>query len=86
MPNARKLLKNIDKWRKKEREAHYKWREVSERLALARAAYIVYMNQCPYFIEPPDKVNYHYKLANGNYGIYIGEPDIPTIFKEAFNE
>jgi len=70
--NEAKLLKNIDKWRKKEREAQRKLREVSERLALAKASYIVYMNGCPYKVEPDNR--------------FVTSRDMPDIFKEAFNE
>ena len=56
--NEKKLMKDINKWRKKLSEA-------SERLALAKASYIVYMgNQCPYYVEAPDNLRVYKEAFN----------------------
>uniref|UniRef100_A0A6M3LF03 Uncharacterized protein n=1 Tax=viral metagenome TaxID=1070528 RepID=A0A6M3LF03_9ZZZZ len=63
--NEKKFLKDINKWRKKEKGAQKKLRDISERLALAKASYIVYMgNQCPYYVEAPDNLRVYKEAFN----------------------
>ena len=55
--NEKKLMKDINKWRNKLAEA-------SERLGLAKAKYINYMNQCPYYVEAPDNLRVYKEAFN----------------------
>jgi len=55
--NEKKLMKDINKWRNKLAEA-------SERLGLAKAKYINYMNQCSYYVEAPDNLRVYKEAFN----------------------
>jgi len=80
--NEKKLMKDINKWRKK-------FNEAAEQLKLAKASYIVYMgNQCPDKIERPTHRNlWDGKATLTSDGALIyHETSVPSYIKEAFNE